>query len=258
MRQYFVDVARAIGFLSRFPVPGRFFDGYDGSLRRTVRAFPIAGLLIALPAAALALMLGAQGSVPLLSAFLVLLATTLVTGALHEDGLGDAADGIGGGRDREHALTIMRDSRVGSYGVVALILSFGIRAAALSTLFSTASPFHAALIVLATASLARTAMVWHWMLLPPARKDGVAAGAGAPETDAAHMALVTGLVLALMLFGVAAGFKPAAGAILVAIFASWWFSRIVLAKIGGHTGDTIGATEQISEIAGLTALAVLL
>ncbi len=101
------------------------------------------------------------------------------TGALHEDGLADVADGLGATHDREKALTIMKDSRIGTFGGgIALVLSFGIRTAALAALVPAVSPSGLGLIMLSVAAVSRTAMVWHWQSLPPARRDGVAASAG--------------------------------------------------------------------------------
>ena len=130
MREYMRDTARAVAFLSRIPVPTSFFTGYDGKLARVSRAFPFAGLLIALPAAFVFGVLLALHTDPLMAALLALAVQTVMTGALHEDGLSDTADGFGGGKDRERALAIMKDSRIGTYGACALILSFGLRAAA--------------------------------------------------------------------------------------------------------------------------------
>ena len=110
------DVARSIGFLSRIPMPGRHFVGYDGRLNRAVRAFPLAGIVIVLPSAAAASAMNALQVGSLFAAFVVIALQALLTGALHEDGLGDTADGFGGGRDRDAALDIMKDSRVGTYG----------------------------------------------------------------------------------------------------------------------------------------------
>ncbi|MDR6758547.1 adenosylcobinamide-GDP ribazoletransferase [Mycoplana sp. BE70] len=255
---YIDDVARSVAFLSRIRVPQRHFDGHDGRLGRTVRAFPVAGLLIVLPAAVLLSILEALGAASLLSALLVLSVQTLLTGALHEDGLSDAADGLGGGRDRDSALTIMKDSRVGSYGVVALILSYGLRAAALAAIIPFLSPLGAAMMLLAVAAASRAAMVWHWSALPPARKDGVAASVGQPEPDAARAALLSGAAIAVLLLLPNAPFLAIASAALAIFAAVFAFTDVVRDKIGGHTGDTIGATEQVAEIAALAALALAL
>ena len=235
IRDFIDDTARSVAFLSRVPMPQRHFIGYDGRLSRAVRAFPLAGVLIVLPAAALAAMLSAFHAPPALLAIATLALQVLVTGALHEDGLSDSADGIGGGRDRDSALAIMKDSRAGSYGVVALILSFGLRAAA-----------------------SRTAMVWHWSLLPPARRDGVAASVGEPENRATLLALASGIGISALLLlphGTLASFALASAAAVIAVLV---FNRIALRKIGGHTGDTIGATQQLAEMSVLFALALAL
>ena len=152
IRDFIDDTARSVAFLSRVPVPQRHFTGHDGRLSRAVRAFPLAGVLIALPAAALAAVLSAIHAPPALLAFAALALQVLVTGALHEDGLSDSADGIGGGRDRDSALAIMKDSRVGSYGAVALILSFGLRASAIAALATVLTPSGLGMALLAVAA----------------------------------------------------------------------------------------------------------
>ena len=257
-RTFIDDTARSVAFLSRVPVPQRHFVGHDGRLGRAVRAFPVAGLLIALPAAALAAVLDAFRAPPLLIAFATLALATLITGALHEDGLSDSADGIGGGRDRDSALAIMKDSRAGSYGVVALVLSFGLRAAAIAALAVALTPTAFGMALLAVAVASRTAMVWHWSLLPPARRDGVAASVGEPQPGATRVALVSGLVLCMLLLLPNGAAFPLALALAAAIAVVLAFNRIVLGKIGGHTGDTIGATQQLAEMAVLFALALTL
>ena len=256
IRDFIDDTARSVAFLSRVPVPQRHFAGHDGRLSRAVRAFPLAGVLIALPAAALAAVLAALDAPPALLAFAALALQVLVTGALHEDGLSDSADGIGGGRDRDSALAIMKDSRAGSYGVVALVLSFGVRAAAIAALAAALTPSGLGMALLAAAAASRTAMVWHWSLLPPARRDGVAASVGEPAGGAAAFALAGGTLLsALLLLPHLAAIVLALAAAIVAVLA---FNRTVMRKIGGHTGDTIGATQQLAEMSVLFALALTL
>lgn len=257
IRELWDDVARSVAFLSRIPVPDRYFHGYDGGLGRAVRAFPLAAILITLPAAAIAFILGALHASSLFSAFLVVAVQAMVTGALHEDGLGDTADGFGGGRDREGALEIMKDSRIGTYGAVALILSFGLRVSALAAFLPLLTPTGGGIALLATAALSRAAMVWHWSRLPPARRGGVAASAGVPEPGATSVALGSGVLLALVLFYLA-GIPTVAVLLSFAAFglAVPGFTRIASRKLGGHTGDTIGATQQLTEVAVLGALAL--
>lgn len=258
IRGFIDDTARSIAFLSRVPVPQRHFAGHDGRLSRAVRAFPLAGVLILLPPAALAAILSALHAPPLLLAFATLGLQVLLTGALHEDGLSDSADGIGGGRDRESALAIMKDSRVGSYGVVALILSFGLRATAIAALATALPPSGLGMALLAVAAASRTAMVWHWSLLPPARRDGVAASVGEPERGATVFALTSGILMATLLILPHGTMIALVLALVAAVIAVLAFNRMALRKIGGHTGDTIGATQQLAEMSVLFALALAL
>lgn len=218
-----------------------------------MRAFPLAGLIVAaLPALVLVVL---QSGDPLLVSLLALALLTLLTGALHEDGLADAADGLGGGRDKEHALHVMKDSRVGAYGVVALVLTFALRAAALAALFRQ-DAVTAALAVLAVAAVSRALMVAHWRALPSARESGVAAGAGFPENGARNVALFTGVAVALILLVPVLGLPKVLLSLIVAALTGFGFTRFVARKLGGHTGDTIGATQQLSEIAMLATLAL--
>lgn len=256
LRDFCDDLARSVAFLSRIHMPQRHFVGYDGRLNRAVRAFPLAGLLIALPAAAVASLLMALQVSSLFTAFVVVAVQALITGCLHEDGLGDTADGFGGGRDREAALVIMKDSRIGSYGAVALILSFGLRVSALAS-FLPLFTSGAGLMILGVSALSRAAMVWHWSRLPPARRDGVAASAGEPDPAATSFALASGVLAAMLLFYFAKAPAPALILSLIAFIATVAvFGRLATRKIGGHTGDTIGATQQLTEIAVLGALAL--
>jgi adenosylcobinamide-GDP ribazoletransferase len=257
IRDFADDVARSVAFLSRIHMPQRHFVNFDGRLSRAVRAFPIAGLLIALPAAAVVSIFSAIKADPLFTAFVCVAIQALITGVLHEDGLSDTADGLGGGKNKESALVIMKDSRIGSYGAVALILSFGLRVSALAAVLPQLTPSGAGVMLLAIAALSRTAMVWHWSKLPSARKDGVAASAGEPLIGAVRMALAIGItatVLLMALAGIPLLAIPLALMAFAAVVVA--FSEIVDGKIGGHTGDTIGATQQLTEIAVLAALAL--
>lgn len=256
LRGFCDDVARSVAFLSRLPVPSMFFDGHDGRMSRMIRAFPLAGMLIALPAAVLLALLMLLDADPLMAAFIVLAVQTLIGGALHEDGLGDTADGLGGGRDRDHALSIMKDSSIGSYGAIAMILSVGMRAAAIAAIARLATPTAAAAALMGVAAISRTAMVWHWSSTPPARADGVAASVGQPESGSARIAYASGLLFAAILLIAAASVPALLLAVLLAGALVAAFTARVRRRIGGHTGDTIGATQQIAEIAGLCALAL--
>ncbi|RKE84414.1 adenosylcobinamide-GDP ribazoletransferase [Rhizobium sp. AG855] len=257
-RDLVTETARAVAFLSRIPVPNRYFETHDGSLARTVAAFPLAGLLITLPAAALLGLLALVGAPPFVAVLAALTLHMLVTGALHEDGLTDTADGLGGGRNRARALEIMKDSRIGTYGALALLLSVGLRTASIAALVPASPPLATALAWLAAAALSRAVMVWHWSSLPPAKTEGVAASVGQPDPGATRMALALGIAAPALLGVLVLPFGATVVALIVAGLLSAGFTAFVRSKIEGHTGDTIGASQQIAEIGFLVSLAILL
>ncbi|EJC76511.1 adenosylcobinamide-GDP ribazoletransferase [Rhizobium hidalgonense] len=258
IKDHAVDTARAVAFLSRIPMPQSLFKTYDGRLGRLVRAFPFAGFVIGVaPALALLLLLELRAD-PLMAALIALCIQVVVTGALHEDGLADTADGIGGGRSREHSLDIMKDSRIGTYGAIALILSFAIRAAALAAIARHASPLTSALAIPAVAALSRGAIAWHWQRLPPAKTDGVAASTGQPDEAAMQFALAAAGLVAALLIWPAFGLRPLVASLLAAGITALAFTAFIRRKLAGHTGDTLGATQQICEVAALCTLATAL
>jgi adenosylcobinamide-GDP ribazoletransferase len=179
---YLDDIARAAGFLSRLPMPAHHFRDHDGTLSRAAAMFPVAGLLIGLGPGLLVWLLGALGANAALTALIALMVLIGLTGALHEDGLADSADAFGARGGREQMLAIMKDSRIGTYGVLALMISFSLRAVALTIITAATGGLNALLLLLAVAAISRTAMVWHWSALALARTDGVAAAVGAPES----------------------------------------------------------------------------
>ncbi len=254
---FMTDMMRSLSFLSRIPVNDIFFEDDQRPLGQMVRAFPVAGVLIALPAACLAAILANVDADPLMAAALVLTVTTVITGALHEDGLADTADGFGGGSSPERALLIMKDSRIGTYGAIALIVSFLLRASAIAALFRELSPMAIAASIIAAATISRGLMVWHWQTLAPARDGGVAATAGQPGERERKGAITYGTCIAIFLC--LPFFSPYLLVLAVAAVFGFThlFNRLCDRKIGGHTGDTIGATQQITEIVMLVALALI-
>ncbi|MBM3565956.1 MAG: adenosylcobinamide-GDP ribazoletransferase, partial [Alphaproteobacteria bacterium] len=229
------DSRVAVAFLTRLPVG--VTDGDARPLAAAARAFPIAGLVVGLIAAA-ALWAGTLlGFPPLLSALLGVGAGVLVTGALHEDGLSDTADALGARGDRDAMLAAMRDSRVGAFGVLALVFSVGMRAAALSGMHDDM----AAVLAIVTAHvLARAALPAVMAAHPPARNDGLGFSAGRPDMDGVATAAVLGILLALLL----AGLQGGAAAALAAFAAALVLARLIAARLGGLTGDALGAAEQ--------------
>jgi adenosylcobinamide-GDP ribazoletransferase len=255
-----VDVARAVRFYSRIPLPALPFETEPHGvpdLRALAPVLPLAGALIAVvPALVLAAALVLDFG-PWLAAALSVAAMTLVTGAFHEDGLADTADGFGGGTAPERRLAIMRDPLVGSYGGSALVLAFTLRIAALATLADRLAPGDAALAVVIVAAVSRTAGLMPLALLPPARTDGAAYAVGPPSRAGmwAAAALAAGVAV---LLGLAAG-VPASGLALMlalAALAGDVVTRLSQRLIGGHSGDVAGAAQQLAEILALIGLLV--
>ncbi len=241
------DFFTAAGFLTRLPLPAMASSG-GGDLRRALRLFPLVGAAIGAIGAIAFWLARHFGLDAGMAAVLAVAATALTTGALHEDGLSDSADGLGGGRDAAHKLEIMRDSRLGAYGALALIFSVLLRCLALA---AAAEPALAAAALIAAHSASRALLPGLLMALPLARSDGLAAGVGAPEGAAALTALGLGLVIALLALGFTKGLLTLAAAVIAGWAAAWLARR----QIHGITGDTLGAAQQAAEIAALVALA---
>ncbi|WP_136656820.1 adenosylcobinamide-GDP ribazoletransferase [Nitratireductor sp. XY-223] len=256
MKEIVAETARAVAFLSRLPVPDRYFENAPEAAAQSARTYPLAAIVVALPAAVTLFLLRSIGLDAFFAAALAVAVLMLTTGALHEDGLADCADGFGGGRDRDKVLAIMKDSAVGAYGCLALVISVLLRVAGIAAIASGTHALGAALAVIAVAAISRAAMVWHWHVLPAARPDGVAATAGQPGSEAAAFALVSGAAIGCVLSLPAAGPGGAITALLLAAILCSGFTRMTSTRIVGHTGDTIGATQQICEIVSLLGLAL--
>ncbi len=252
------ETMRALAFLSRLPVSTRWFDGHDGTLSENVRAFPLAGMIIALPAS-LALLVAAALHLPdIITAILVVITTIVTTGALHEDGLADVADGFYGGSSKERRLEIMKDSSIGSYGTLALIISVLLRTTLLATMLDAVSPMQAVLVVIATEAASRAALARFWQSLPSARAGGVSDKAGIPDEDGSNFALVLGAILLAIGYGLAGGLWAIVLAAGLTAFAHYAFVALCRDKIGGQTGDTLGAMQQIATISLLLGLVIAL
>lgn len=226
-------------------------------------AFPLVGGLVGLCGGGVFALSGHLG-IGTGSAVLLAMGTQLLlTGALHEDGLADTADGFGGGRDREAKLAIMRDSRIGTYGVLALLLVVGLRFSAIqeiawsllsmtdevADIVSDATAVTIGLVICGAASRAAMAVLWH--SLPSARTEGLSASGGdVPASAALQAVLIAAAFGAILLSWLS--FLAVLGAVAITTAAFRW---LVVRQIQGHTGDTLGACQQLVEAAALLALA---
>jgi adenosylcobinamide-GDP ribazoletransferase len=242
----FDEFAIAAGVLTRFPIASNATE--PGAIAASGWAFPLVGGGIGALCAAAFFVAGLLG-LPVGPAALLAVATGIAaTGALHEDGLADTADGFGGGRDRDRKLAIMRDSAHGTYGVVALVLGVGLRATAIATI---RDPVFAGLALIAAHAASRAILPPAMLLLQPVRADGLGAAAGRPSRTVAISAALIGAVITLATLGPLTG----ALALLLAGAAVALAGMLARRQIGGYTGDVLGFFQQIGEIVMLLVAA---
>jgi adenosylcobinamide-GDP ribazoletransferase len=249
-RSWWTDFRIALLFLTRLPA-GPMAEFRPESLGRALRAGPLVGVVVGALGAVAYGLAQALGLAPILAGLAAVAVTAAVTGALHEDGLGDLADSLAGGANRDDRLAIMRDSRIGTFGALALIFSVALRATALASLGAPALVIAA---LIAAHSLSRAALPAVMVAGRPARLDGLAAQAGAPAPRHAVIALVLGTVLAVLVAGPLAGLALFCLAALAALSIAW----LAQARIGGYTGDVLGAVQQTVEVTILVAATVVL
>ncbi len=248
MARLWADFLLSWTLLTRLPLPRSLFPTALPPLARSVWCYPVVGALTGAGAGALYAVSIKFGLPAGLAALWTLAGLLLATGALHEDGLADVADGFGGGCGPANKLAIMRDSRIGSYGTLALLLSAGMRVTAIAALREP----HAALAALVAAGgLGRGAILLVLARVPPARMDGL----GASLEDVRPSVLALGLAVAFCMALVSLSTTAALAASAVAAMCGLGAARIARRQIGGHTGDVLGAAEQIAECAVLSVLA---
>lgn len=239
------DIPAALGLLSRLPVKT---DSTRGAA--AAWAFPVVGLILGVLAALLGWVTLTLGLSASLTAGVVLALQVMMTGAMHEDGLADSVDGLWGGWNRERRLEIMKDSRIGAYGVIALVLSLILRWTALIALINVGLIFP---VLIAVAALSRAPMVVMMAVMPQAREGGLSASVGRAGMDTAMVSAGIAVIAAIALLGwsgIAAGIAVSIAGVAVAL--------IALRKIEGQTGDVLGAAQQVSEITVLLVLATTL
>src|SRR5829696_6197909 len=193
MQEWLDDFKTAVAFLTRLPMPHPH-GATPQNFVRAHRMFPLVGALIGAAVGFFCLILRWCGVPDLAAAALALGAGAILTGALHEDGLADVADGFGGGRDKEAKLEIMRDSRLGTYGALILLVSFAAKLSALAAI----PDGYVVQSLIAAHALGRGILPWMSVKLPYARNDGLARNAGQPDAAMATISVVLALILALL------------------------------------------------------------
>ncbi len=238
----------AVMFFTRLPIPPAA-NWEPGDLQRAAAYFPLVGWLVG-GVAALVWWLGAHIWPPVVASGVSLAATLLLTGAFHEDGWADVCDGFGGGTSRERVLEIMRDSRVGAFGAIGIVMMLGLKWQSVAALPGTWVPA----VLIAGHAVSRVAAVSLMATLPYVREESVKA-----------KPMATSLARGRLFFAVITG----AAALLLLPMQMWWAglavvaARAVLARwfkrrIGGYTGDCLGAAQQVGEVVFyLTTLALV-
>jgi adenosylcobinamide-GDP ribazoletransferase len=245
----------ALQFFTRIPIPA--WVGFEPQwLQQASRYFPAVGMVVGAAGAAV-YAASAMLFTPIVAALLSTIATVYLTGAFHEDGLADTCDGLGGGVTTERVLAIMKDSRIGAYGAIGIGLMLALKCAALAGLPAITTAAGAILLAHPLSRLASTSLIW---TLDYVRDEGKAKPLAETITDAEFaIALVSAAVVVAVIGSTGLLSWQAIGvATAVAGLCTWWLARKFVRRIGGYTGDCLGAVQQVSEVAMyLSILAVM-
>ncbi|WP_088348364.1 MULTISPECIES: adenosylcobinamide-GDP ribazoletransferase [Rhodomicrobium] len=242
------ELGLAIGLLTRYPLP-RFPTRSAATIGSAFWAYPLAGALIGIPAAIVLWLSVSAGFSATAAALLAMTAALIAGGGFHEDGLSDFWDGLGGGYEREEKLEIMRDSRIGTFGALALMLALGLQASFLVSLQHYAGLAAVMAAMIAAETVARGAIALPVAYLDPARSDGLGASMGTLRQGALLGGIALAIVIPVLLLGTLA-VALIVGALLGAgsvVLLAWYF-------LGGFTGDVLGASAVTARLAALAAL----
>ena len=242
LREEATICATAVQLLTRLPTPATLNHG-GPQLEESVRYFSLVGVLVGL-ISAIVYVAGSKFFDPLIGVLLALGAGILTTGAFHEDGLADTFDGVWGGTTRERALEIMRDSRLGSYGAIGLMIILALKVAGLSGMPALLIP----VVLIAGHATSRFSMVVLMATSGYVRSDGLGSSvAGGAKRGSLTLAGLVAVV-ALLPLTVVGSVLLAIGAIVGLAVGHIGMRAVFERRIGGYTGDCLGATQQASEV----------
>ncbi len=248
LAEWLADLLTCLRFCTRVPIPLLDFEKpqQEVSIAASAPMLPIAGALIG-AAAAIVLWLAARlGLPPSLAALAAVTALILLTGALHEDGLADFADAMGGAT-REQKLAIMKDSRIGTFGGLALVIGVLARVMSLSFLAEQSIGL-AATVLIAAAASSRCLALLPLYLLPAAREDGLGAAAAHPSARALAIAGIAAFLIGLVPLLAGASFGRVLAAQIISTAAAYGVTVIARRQLQGQTGDIAGTAQQIVEL----------
>lgn len=241
------DFRTALAMLSRLPAGG------GAVTPRIAWAFPLVGALLGAIGGLAYVLAAALHLPPWLAAFWALAAEIGVAGGLHEDGLADSADALGAEASPARRLEILRDSRIGVFGALALILALGIRASAIAAIAAMGGAGAVLAAMMVAGASARAAMIGVPFLLAPARRDGLGAGLGRLPAGASLVGVGLAGALALTLLGPG----RALGVALIAALALFVVAGLAARRLGGYTGDIYGAVAAVAACCVLSLLAAV-
>ncbi len=242
------DFPLSLVLLTRLPMP-RLPEYLFARQANAAWAFPLVGLVVGALACAVGWTAGAFGLPAFASAVILAAVLVIATGAMHEDGLADTVDGFWGGFTTERRLEIMKDSHIGAYGVLTLIFTQLLRVALIAALLS-ANAFAG---ILAACIVSRAVMPILMAALPNARNSGLSHSVGGPKAETAATGFGLAVILSLLLIGPSTLMATVFSALIVGILA-----LVAKAKINGQTGDVLGASQQLAELAFLLVLVATL
>lgn len=236
----------ALSFLTRIPVSSLVVRHFP--LSRAAWAFPVVGGLVGLCGGMAYASLFYLGTPHVVAAWVAIFFQILVTGGLHEDGVADAADGLAANRGISEKLAIMKDSRIGSYGVMALVISLCLRA---ETIAAFASYKYAVWALISSGAISRAMIVLFMRSTQLAKKEGVAVSAGRPSANQTIIALALGFFWLLF----CQSFILAVSVVAVVGVCFFLLRSVSYRQFNGYTGDALGAMQILVEIAVLILLA---
>jgi len=250
-RKRIEELGLAFGLLTRLPLPA-FARRSNATLGTAFWAYPLAGMVIGLCAGAAFWLATAAGFSTAICALIAIVVSLLAGGGFHEDGLSDFWDGLGGGGTREAKLSIMRDSRIGTYGALALFFTLGLQTAFLINLHHYAGEITVILALIAAETAARGAIAFPLAALAPARSDGL----GSLMTKMRPETFMIGLGIAA---AAPIGFLGFHGGLLFAgaALGAGFITLLARHYLGGFTGDVLGASAATARMTGLSFLVLL-
>ena len=246
---FFKDMLLSVSFLTRIPISKDLL--FERHLMDAAWSFPLIGGLVGFLGGMVALLLSYFNISPIIISFITIGAIILLTGGLHEDGLADTADGFGINKNPEGKINIMRDSQIGVYGTLALIIAISVKAVALSELINKDQFFACVIALIVSGALSRSTIVGIAFFLEKASETGLASVAGKPRATVVGICFLISILLCIFLLPL----TKVLAAILLSIVTTVVIGFLSKKQINGYTGDILGAAQMLSETALLIYLA---